>query len=204
VKINAYVHQAQFQLPFSFQCETCLQWTLPSHPGSFPEYEYSEAVSPAFPPGAVAGSHVNTHSSMITVELLKEAWEEAYDKWVVWNDWTAKQVEAYFKVLTINDATVAQFVNQRRTRCQLAEAHRKDPNSISSLELRQELEATVKNHPVKYIKPAPLLMWSMVELDQLPEAVMHLAMGVVKAVAKCIHGWATLLNKLPYLSFRNA
>jgi hypothetical protein len=42
----------------------------------------------------------------------------------------------------------------------------------------------------------------MVELDQLPEAVMHLAMGVVKAVAKFIHGWATSLNKSPIL--RNA
>jgi hypothetical protein len=166
VNINAYVHKAQFQLPCSFQCKTCLQCTLPSHPGQFPEYEYSEAVSPDFPPDAVGGSHANTHASMITVELLKEAWDEAYDKWVVRNDWTAKQKEAYFKVLTINNATVAQFVNQGR-RCQLAEAHCKDPNSITSLKLRQELEAMVKNHPVKYIKPAPPQWWNWISCLKL-------------------------------------
>jgi hypothetical protein len=82
---------------------------------------------------------------MITVELLKETCDKAYNnKWVVRNDWTAKQVEAYFKVLTINDATVAQLVNQGR-RCQLADARRKDPTSTTSLELRQELEAMIKN-----------------------------------------------------------
>jgi hypothetical protein len=201
VKINAYVEEAQFQVPFSFQCDECLQWTLPFLPGPYPEYEYAGAVSPTFPTDAVAGSHVNTHASMITTGLLKEAWDEAYDKWVIQNDWTTKQVEAYFKVLTINDATTAQFVNQGR-RCLLAEAYRRDVNSISSLELRKELEAMLQKHPAKYLKPEPPPMWSLVGLDQLPEAVMHLAMGVVKAVSKFIHGWATSLNKSPYLTER--
>jgi hypothetical protein len=51
-------------------------------------------MSTLFPTDAVVGSHVNTHVSMITTELLKEAWDEAYDKWVVCNDWSVKQVEA--------------------------------------------------------------------------------------------------------------
>jgi hypothetical protein len=200
-QIDAYVLEAQFELPWSLLCESCLQWTLPFVPGRFSRYEYKRDISPLFPADAVVGSHVNTHASMITTELLRHAWDEAYDKWVVRNEWTAKQVEAYFKVLTINDATTAQFVNQGR-RCQLAKAYRKDPNSITSLELRTELETMMKNHPYKYAKPTPPPMWSIVELDQLPEAVMHLAMGVVKAVAKFIHGWATSLNKSPYLTER--
>jgi hypothetical protein len=138
---------------------------------------------------------------MITTGLLKETWDEAYDKWVVYNDWTVKQVEAFFKVLTINAATTAQFVNQG-CRCQLAEAYHKDTNSISSLGLCKELETAMKNHSFKYIKPTLPPMWSIVELDQLPEAVMHLTMNVVKAVAKFIHGWATSLNKSPYLTER--
>jgi hypothetical protein len=45
-------------------------------------------------------------------------------------------------------------------------------------------------------------MWYLAELDQLPEAVMHLAMGVVKAISKLIHGWAASQNKSPYLAKR--
>jgi hypothetical protein len=41
----------------------------------------------------VVGSHVNTHAGMMSTGILKEAWDKAYDKWVVHNDWTAKQVE---------------------------------------------------------------------------------------------------------------
>jgi hypothetical protein len=45
-------------------------------------------------------------------------------------------------------------------------------------------------------------MWSLVEINQLPEAVMYLAMGVVKAVSKFIHQWAASRNKSPYLAQR--
>jgi hypothetical protein len=147
----------------------------------------------------VTGAHVNTHSSVITAELLQNAWDEASEKWIVRNVWTAKQVEAYFKVLTINDATIDKFVNQGR-RCQLATAFRNNPNVVSNLVLQRELQVSMDKHPSNFTKPSSPPMWKIVELDYLPEAVMHLAMGVVKAVAKFIHGWASSRNRSPYLT----
>ena len=76
-------------------------------------------VDITFPTDAIAGLYVNTHASMVTTRLLfKQAWDKAYGKWVNYNDWNAKQAEAYFKVVTISDATTMKYNN---------------PNDVSSL-----------------------------------------------------------------------
>jgi hypothetical protein len=38
-----------------------------------------------FPADAVAGAALNTHAGVVTMELLRAAWDEAFDKWVVLN-----------------------------------------------------------------------------------------------------------------------
>jgi hypothetical protein len=81
---------------------------------------YTTPIDPLFPVDAIAGMDVNTHASVITTKMLMQAWDEAFSKWIVENIWTVKHVEAYFKVITINNANiVAIFLDQGR-RCLLA------------------------------------------------------------------------------------
>jgi hypothetical protein len=138
---------------------------------------------------------------MLTSSILQQAWDEAYDKWVVNNTWTAKHVMVYFKVLTINDSTTTKFIEQGR-RCQLANMYHTTGTTGTDANLNQTLLHNLAMNPSRYTKPMPPPMWNMVELDTMPEAVMHLAMGVVKSVSKFIHGWAAARSKSPYLSER--
>ncbi len=199
--LEAYVEAHQFLESFPKQCTDCLQWNLPNTSSSDPGYDDTGVVEANLPVDAVAGGSVNTRATAITSKLLKQAWDEAFTKWIVEGIWTTKHVESYFKVLTINDATTSLFVDQGR-RCLLAEVFRVNPNSVRDPEVRKQLETSIANNPGKYIKPKYPPMWLLVPLDQLPEAVMHLAMGVVKAVSKFIHSWAAARNKSPYLAER--
>ena len=104
-------------------------------------------------------------------------------------------------MLTINEGTIGKFLAQGR-RCQLANAFREDPGSVGGEPLQRDLADRMIENPTDYQPMSPPPMWALVELDQLPEAVMHLAMGVVKAVSKFIHGWAASRNKSPYLAER--
>jgi hypothetical protein len=133
--------------------------------------------------------------------MLIQAWEEAWTKWILVGTWTQKQVEVYFKVLTINDATINGFVEQGR-RYLFARAYTANVDIIEDPQMRLDLEERIKSNPADYVKQKHPPMWSLLELEQLPEAVMHLAMGVVKAVSKFIHQWAAARNKSPYLAER--
>ena len=200
-KLNAYILSRQFNTPFVDQCKLCLQWNLPDAPGCNPKYKYNSIVDKQFPGNAIAGAHLNTHAGMLTTALLRRAWNEAYQQWVVHKSWTGKNVEAYFKVLTINDSTTDKFLAQGR-RCQIANAYREDPFSVGNESMQSDLIENMTENPSDYTPLDAPPMWSLIELDQLPEAVMHLAMGVVKAVSKFVHGWAASRNKSPYLAER--
>jgi hypothetical protein len=199
--LKQYAEQRNYTTPFSSQCVECLNWTLPTQPGSNPQYRYIRCLDVGFPADAESGGFLNTHAGQISMPLLRKAWDEAFLKWVDQGLWTSQHVEAYFKVLTINDATTARFIEQGR-KCQLAREYHVNPQSVPTVELRLELERRLIAHASEYQKPKYPPMWALVELDQLPEAVMHLAMGVVKSVSKFIHKWAASRNKSPTLAQR--
>jgi hypothetical protein len=199
--LELYLESGQFLEPFSTLCTACLQWTLPHLNVPDPKYKYTGLIEANFPVDAVAGGDVNTHASVITSKMLMHAWDEAFTKWIVNGAWTIKQVEAYFKVLAINEATISLFVDQGR-RCLLANVFRSNPETVQDPVVRKQLEESMRTEPGRFIKPKYPPMWVLVHLDQMPEAVMHLAMGVVKAVSKFIHTWAKARNKSPYLSER--
>jgi hypothetical protein len=198
-RLNTYVSDGHFDTGFDHLCPLCVHWTLPASDEVSPCFKYINPVSIHFPPGARVGASLNTHAGRITSEILIGAWEEAYQKWVVEYIWTVKHVEAYFRVLTINTATTTSFIEQGR-RCQMANEYRKNQLSTINLQHRHALEKRMQSHPEEYIQPVHPPMWSLLELDQMPEAVMHLAMGVVKSVSKFVHNWATSRGKSPYLT----
>ena len=198
-RIQAYVAHQTFDSPYTHDCALCLHWTLPTTAEELSKYQYKARVSTMFPQDAIAGASLNTHAGIVTSSMLIQAWDEAFEKWVVMNIWTVKQVEAYFRVLTINKATTLSFVEQGR-RCQLARAFHQNELSVANGQHRRALEQRMQSHPCEYIKPRHPPMWSLLDLDQMPEAVMHLAMGVVKSVSKFIHNWATARGKSPFLS----
>jgi hypothetical protein len=198
-RLGVYLANEQFDTPYDHDCSTCLHWTLPVGPGKFAKYQYREMFSTAFPTDAIAGGELNTHAGIVTAGMLINAWEEAYQKWVVLNVWTVAHVQAYFRVLTINKATINAFIDQGR-RCQLAYAFYHNEVSVVNVQHRNALEQRMLSQPGDYIRLHHPPMWSLLDLDQMPEAVMHLAMGIVKSVSKFVHNWATSRGKSPQLS----
>jgi hypothetical protein len=199
-KLNTYTQHKQFEHAFTTTCALCHQWKLPLTLGDH-TYRYSHPLELSFPSDASAGATLNTHAGKVNTSMLIHAWDEAWNKWIVTGTWTQKHVEVYFKVLTINDATSTGFVDHGR-RYLLAREYRANADIIEDPNLRTDLESRLESNPADYEKPKHPPMWSLVELEQLPEAVMHLAMGVVKAVAKFVHQWAAARNKSPYLAER--
>jgi hypothetical protein len=199
--LEAYVGAQDYRIPFERHCTRCLHWTLPVDIGAMPQYQYSTPVDKYFPTNVVVGKYLNTHAGILTSTILKGAWDEAFCKWVTEGTWTNKDVEAYFKVLTINDATATRFIEQGR-RCQLAKVMHETPLAVGDAAQRLELGKRMRLYPGQYVKPVPPPMWSLAEMHQMPEAVMHLAMGVTKSIAKFIHQWAAARNQSPYLADR--
>ena len=199
-QLSTYIHNQQFEHSLSITCTVCHQWQLPQTLGE-EAYRYRHPLDVSFPSDASAGATLNTHAGRINTSMLIHAWDEAWEKWIGLGTWTQKQVEVYFKVLTINDAIITGFVDQG-LRYILAQEYRANVDIIQDPHLRIDLEARLKSNPAEYVKPKHPPMWSLVELEQLPEAVMHLAMGVVKAVAKFVHKWAAARKKSPHLAER--
>ena len=105
--MHQYTDRGQFATPFWSTCHGCLQWSLPIVLGPDPAYRYIRCLDGGFPVDAESGRLLNTHAGPINMTLLRQAWDEAFLKWVDLGVWTAQQVESYFKVLTINDSTTA-------------------------------------------------------------------------------------------------
>ena len=106
----------------------------------------------------------------------------------VLHKWTEADVKKYLGRLCINEATVILFVDSCRQFVLLKDIA--DNSEEYTAEEIEEIEMDASDNPSKYDKPKPPAMWFLSEPLQKPEGIMHMSMGIQKAILKFIIHWA--------------
>jgi hypothetical protein len=184
--------------PLTVNCEHCLGWSLErltktsyrsrfKLPGRPPAADDNRII--LVPPGV----GLFDGPGRLVSKLLKMAWNHCIHEFVHEHRWVEADVKLYFGILCINNATIDAFIETCRKYMYLKEMTN-HPDRFTADQIAQ-FEADFDVDPQSYVLPLPPAMWSLGDIDDKTEGIMHLSMGIQKAVFKFIILWATSHNR---------
>jgi hypothetical protein len=103
-------------------------------------------------------------------------------------DWLEADVKKYLQQLCINDATIAIFIQKCWRHVYL-----KEVKWYKEEYTHEQIASTIKDSlesTRSYDLPLPPAMWLLADTEDKTEGIMHLSMGIQKAVFKFIICWA--------------
>jgi hypothetical protein len=176
--------------PNNERCSDCISWSLENlTKATYQGEPYPEDYIPSMLDPDAPGHHLFLRPGRLPSILLKMGWDYCLDMFVHHNEWVESEVKCYLKQLCINDATVDYFIQQSR-RFAMLEDVQENPGDYELYEIEATL-ADAEASPELYFLPLPPAMWSLGDTDDKVEGIMHLSMGVQKAVFKFIIRWAS-------------
>ena len=172
--------------PLDGKCQQCLGWSLNrltscSYVSSF---EYPHFVGDETP-----GSALFHGPGRLPSSLLVDAWNHCIEMFAIRRDWLEADVKKYLQQLCINDATITSFIQKCRRHVYLQEVKWNAEEYT-----HEQIASTIKDSlesPKSYDLPLPPAMWLLADTKDKTEGIMHLSMGIQKAVFKFIICWAT-------------
>jgi hypothetical protein len=186
-RLHQYLRAGDWtQPPMAWGCLQCLGWSLDRL--YLASYQLSCKV-PNHLDGHTPGAHLFTGPGKLTSSLLIDGWNFCIDMFAVQHKWIEADVKKYLGQLCINDATITTFVDSCRRHVFLRDVH-DNPDEYTHHEVAETiLDANV--NPTTYELPQPPAMWLLSKTEEKPEGIMHLSMGIQKAVFKFIIRWAS-------------
>jgi hypothetical protein len=185
-KILEYLDQSDWSHNVIFECDICLGWsiqklcTVGKYNSPLFNSDFMEEDTP--------GKWMVDMPGLLTFPLLKEAFEYAVSKFAIQFNWSSKQVTSYLLLLCVSQLTIDKMITQCRNHVVLQEMtnapHEFDNQAVQYTLLDANCD------PGSYLLPVAPPMWSIGSIYQRVETVMHLSMGVQKAVAKLCIQWA--------------
>lgn len=124
----------------------------------------------------------------LTSNLLLEGWSHCIEIFAVCRTWVEVDVKKYLAQLCLNEATISNFVDTCRWHVSLHNTFENADNYTAGK--RDDLLQDSLEHHTHYQLPLPPAMWQLGEIEDKTEGVMHLLMGIQKAVFKFIIRWA--------------
>jgi hypothetical protein len=120
--------------------------------------------------------------------LLQTAWNHCIGMFVR-SEWLEVDVRKYLDQLCINDFTILKFIKNCHNKVYLQAVQDKKEKFTE-----EQTAITLKDYnvfPQKYELPVPPAMWQLGYTEDKTEGIMHLSMGIQKAVFKFVIQWAT-------------
>ena len=172
--------------PMEVGCEYCLGWSIErltktSYSSSFDQPRDSAHELP--------GDHLFRGPGRLSSRLLAEAWDHCIDMFAHQHEWLEDDVRRYLGQMCINDATIVSFIESCRAHIYLEDIAN-NPGDFTLDEIN-ECELDNERNPESYTLPRPPAMWSLGDTEDKTEGIMHLSMGIQKAVFKFVIQWAT-------------
>jgi hypothetical protein len=180
--------------PMNVRCEHCLGWsmhrlTATTYRSSFEapviEPDENDKRPVTIPPGI----ELFQGPGRLFSNLLKAGWSHCIEEFVNTGRWLEADVKKYLGILCINDATIVAFIDTCR-RCSYLKLIESRPEDFSEDQIAQ-FETDKNLDPDSYALPLPPAMWSLGDIEDKTEGIMHLSMGIQKAVFKFVILWAT-------------
>jgi hypothetical protein len=186
-KVLDYIKEGNWLFPpVQNHCPNCVSWNVDNlyackYTVSYPMPEALLESSPGYSlfqgPGQISSS------------LLIAGWNYAIDMFVHQKKWIQADVQKYLHQMCVNDGTIEAFLLSCRKNVLLQEVK----NNESEYE-PEEIARTISQacaRPEEFELPKPPAMWQLGETESKVEGIMHLSMGIQKAVFKFVHFWAT-------------
>ena len=107
--------------------------------------------------------------------------------------WIQADVQKYLHQLCVNDSTIEEFLQSCRKHVLLEEVE----TNIAEYD-HEEIARTLREfeeNPHEFGLPQPPAMWLLSDMEGKVEGIMHLSMGIQKAVFKFVHRWAAKHKK---------
>ena len=111
-------------------------------------------------------------------------------------------MKQYFQQLCINDATITFFIDRCRRHVSLRELQH-NQEEYTQYEIEKTTQDAFENLESYELLPPPA-MWLLGDTKDKTEGIMHLSMGIQKAVFNFIIQWATMNKKGSILQRRLA
>jgi hypothetical protein len=185
-KVHQYIERKNWlQNPMADRCSRCLSWNTNHLSGvaytqTFPRPNNLTEVDP--------GYMLFDGPRPLTSTLLLKGWNHCIRMFAITHQWVESDVKKYLGQLCLNEATISTFVNSCRRHVYL-----RDVNENAEDYTHDEIASVIRDsveHPSRYELPLPPAMWQLGEVQDKTEGVMHLSMGVQKAVFKFVIRWA--------------
>jgi hypothetical protein len=171
--------------PLINRCDRCLSWDLDHLTNT--TYTESYPRPNNLPPDA-PGFHLFDGPGELSCSLLLECWNYCIDMFAIRHLWVEADVKKYLYVICLNEATITNFVDTCRRHVTLQDTFQ-NGDDYTAADKADLLRDSLEN-PSQYKLPQPPAMWLLGEIEDKPEGIMHLSMGIQKAVFKFIIRWA--------------
>lgn len=186
-RVHAFIRERNWlEAPLAVGCTHCLGWNLKKLNGAV--YQ-SLCKAPNHLGEDTPGAHLFKGPGKLASSLLLAGWNHCIQMYAVRHVWIESDVKKYLGQLCINDATVTMFIDACRRYVFLQDI-RDHPEDYSHNEVADSIR-DLHDNPKSYDLPDPPAMWSLSETEEKPEGIMHLSMGVQKAIIKFIIRWAS-------------
>ena len=175
------------QPPRQAPCQHCLGWSL----SDLITTSYNiQSECPKLLDEQTPGYALFAGPGRLTSSMLLEGWNHCIDMYAVRHRWSEADVKKYLKRLCINEDSIVRFVDQCRRHIYLREitTHSEEYSQVD-IDATMAIYAT---NPAGYDLPAPPPLWLLGEMEDKTEGIMHLSMGIQKAVFKFIIRWAVV------------
>lgn len=195
-RLLPYIVKADWEAdPTDMHCEACLGWSLDK---LCTIGRYKERLAVDVPLGENEhGYNLTVGPGRLTFASLKKAWSLSITKYIEEGVWNTSQVSSYLKLFCMNEALIKRFVSESRDYINIREAL--NPESevfLRSPEVRDSIRQKHLSNPTLFHKPKYPAVWDLVEIEDITETPMHLAMGSQKAVLKTTISYCTGRSKM--------
>jgi hypothetical protein len=172
--------------PMEGNCQHCLGWSLDCLTQATYKSRFGYPTDFAVD---VPGASLFHGPGLLPRSLLIDGWNHCIDMFAIKNRWLEADVKRYLQQLCLNDATITAFIRSCRQHVYLREVNLNAEEYPQDEVAKTILDA--QQNPDSYSLPLPPAMWLLVDTEDKTEGIMHLSMGIQKAIFKFIIRWAT-------------
>jgi hypothetical protein len=189
-----YLNAGSFTHSVVYSCLQCYGFSLSQliKHGKYKNVLHVDVFPNALLPQSTPGSQLTVKPGMLDFELLLDGWNHAIRQFVHDKTWTKKQIQAYFNLLCINEATVDNFLRCCGNYLLLASIALTPQKYDATVLINIESQRAV--NPKLFDLPPPPLAWAIGSINQRVETIMHMAMNTQKAVFKLLLQWCANLE----------
>ena len=189
-KIQTYLITEDWSSPVQCNCDKCHHWSLDDicKTGAYKTPVLVHESLQNAPHG-----HILNGPGRLSHDILKAVWNFAVQQYAIDESWTDTMFKTYCNTYCFYGDTYVQLKAQCNRIQLLHQAQNTGNTSMPHFTQAQQTKIIIDadKHPLKYQIPPPPAAWSFGGLEDHIETIMHLCMGIQKALFQFVFTWSS-------------